>query len=345
MRELDKLRRPVGIVAVSVLGLGGFALAHVAFASSADMATRGVATADRTVPSAAKAATRARTPVWTWNAKTATVDPDSAAKVAAFQSYAVAAGTYFEAAVAWVDAPPDTPAYAVPITGQAVKQIVAPIPLGTRPGNTFDQSLLVRGSDGTDYDFGLAKYDPVSMKIVSTDGAAITAPGAASETGVGGANAARFPLGAGPITPADVLSGVIDHPLVISMPNVGSSAPVYPAGHVTPGPGNGLPFGAWLRLDPTVDVPSLGLPPLETMIAVAMQRYGMFVRDIGTTLCIIATDQVNQGGNAVDWPAVGVQLPLETPAGVPYAANLSPLFPWDKLQVLLPPPRPGRGPS
>jgi hypothetical protein len=335
MRELDKLRRLVGIVAVSVMGLGGFALAHVAFVSGADMATGAVATADRTVP--AKTTTRARAPVWTWNAKKATVDPSSAAKVAAFQNYAVAAGTYFEAAVAWVDTPPGTPAYPVPITGQAVKQIVAPIPLGTRPGSTFDQSLLVRASDGTDYDFGLAQYDPVSMKIVSTDGAAITAPGAATETGVGGANAARFPLGAGPITPADVLSGVIDHPLVISMPNVGSSAPVYPAGHVTPGSGNGLPFGTWLRLDPTVDVASLGLPALESMIAVAMQRYGMFVRDIGSTLCIIATDQVNQGGNAVDWPAVGVQLPISLPSGVPYAQQLSSKFPWSRLQVLQPP--------
>jgi hypothetical protein len=69
-----------------------------------------------------------------------------------------------------------------------------------------------------------------------------------------------------------------------------------------------------------------------------MQRYGMFVRDIGTTLCIIATDQVNQGGNAHDWSAVGVTLPERTD-GVPYARRLSDRFPWSRLQVLRAPTR------
>jgi hypothetical protein len=63
----------------------------------------------------------------------------------------------------------------------------------------------------------------------------------------------------------------------------------------------------------------------------------MFLRDIGSTVCIIATDQVNQGGNAVDWPAVGVNLTSSMPSGVPYARGLSSKFPWSKLQVLQPP--------
>jgi hypothetical protein len=276
--------------------------------------------------------------VWRWDAGSAKVTADSAARVAAFQSYAVAAGTYFEAAVAWAVAPAGTASYAIPVTGQTVKSITAPVPLGTKPGCTFDQSLYVIGPDGTEYDFGLAQYDSATRKIKTTDGAAPVAPGAVAETGPGSGNAARFPLSQGPVTPANVASGVIDHPLVITIPNVGPAPNPYPANTTYGYPNNtGVPLGTWLRLDPSVNVAALGLPKLEAMLAVAMQKYGMFVRDIGSTLCVIATDQVNQGGNASDWPAVGVPLEAKTPSGVPYAHALSPKFPWAKLQVLNPP--------
>jgi len=142
-----------------------------------------------------------------------------------------------------------------------------------------------------------------------------------------------------------VASGVINHPLVFSMPNVGPAPNPYPSAPGTEGyPGNtGLPLGTWLRLNPSVNVASLGLSKFEAMIAVALQKYGMFCRDIGYyDLSIIGTDQVNQGGNAVDWPAVGVSLPNTIPAGqwaagTPYATRLSSNFPWSSMQVLEPP--------
>ncbi len=122
------------------------------------------------------------------------------------------------------------------------------------------------------------------------------------------------------------------------MPNVGPAPNVYPSNATVGYPSNtGLPLGTWVRLDPTVNVAGLGLPPFDTMVAVALQRYGMFLRDNGSTLRIIGTDQMNQGGNAVDWPAVGVPLPIPLPSGVPYAQALSSKFPWSKLQVLQPP--------
>lgn len=274
---------------------------------------------------------------WHWNAATAALDPSSASKISAFENYAVGSGTYFVAAVAWADASSGTASYSVPVTGQVIKSLTAPIPPGTRPGSTFDQSLTVRGSDGTDYDFSLADYNSSTGKIASADGAATVSAGAAFETPPGNANGARLPLRAGLITPDDIKSGAINHALEFSMPNVGSSAAVYPAEGAYAYTGSGLPFGAWVRLDPSVDVASLGLPPYEAEIAVALQKYGMFLRDVGSTLSILASDQVNQGGNAVDWPAVGVTLPIPTPSGVPYARAFSSAFPWSKLQVLQPP--------
>jgi len=280
--------------------------------------------------------------VWAWDATSATVDPSSAAKVAAFQSYAVAAGTYLQATVAWVNSPAGTPSYAIP-TAEVVSPVSVPVPLGTKVGVEADHALVVYGSDGVEYDLSAVNYDSSTGKITGTYGIATVQPGDAYETGPGGnnADAARFPLAKGPITPADIASGVINHPLVISMPNVGakpSGGNPYPAAPGTDGyPGNtGLPLGTWIRLDPTVNVASLGLPKLETMIAVALQHYGMFVSDIGSELDIRLTDQVNQGGNAADWSAVGASLPISY-QGVPYARQLSSAFPWTKLQVLLPP--------
>jgi hypothetical protein len=296
-------------------------------------------------PSAAKPPKRhprssEQSQAWRWDARRATVAANSATKIATFQQYAVGAGTYFQASVAWVNAAPNTPKYAIPVTGETVPPIVAPIPVGTRPGASFDQSLTVRAPDGTDYDLALAQFDPQSGRITSTEGAAVVHPGAANESGPGSANAARFPLRSGPITPSDVASGAIMHALHLTMPNVGPAPNPFPARTAVGYPGNsGLPLGTWVRLDPSINVASLHLPKLDRMICTALQRYGAFVRDIGSALSVMGTDQVNQGGNAKDWPAVGVPLPFSTPSGERYARPLSPRIPWDRLQLLNPPKR------
>jgi len=285
--------------------------------------------------------------IWMWDATTGTVDPNSASKISSFLNYGLSGGAYFTAAVARVNAPAGTTSYNVQ-TQEAVSPVSAPIPLGTKPGSTDDQSLTVQDlSTGIEYDFGNANYDTSTGKISGAYGVATVQPGDAYETGPGGnsADAAKFPLLRGLITPADVASGVINHPLVFSMPNVGPAPNPYPSAPGTEGyPGNtGLPLGTWLRLNPSVNVASLGLSKFEAMIAVALQKYGMFCRDIGYyDLSIIGTDQVNQGGNAVDWPAVGVSLPNTIPAGqwaagTPYATRLSSNFPWSSMQVLEPP--------
>ena len=298
--------------------------------------TTTTATATTTVPAVGA--------VWAWDAATATVAAGSAGEVGAFQSYAVAAGVYLEADIAWVDAPAGTSAYSIPQQSggaQGVSPVAVPVPPGTRVGVQTDHSLAVIGPDGVEYDFNGAVYDAATARISGAYGIATVQPGGVSETGPGAnnADAAKFPLAEGPVTPADVAAGVIAHPLVCSMPNVGQAPNPYPAGSQNGYPGNtGLPLGTWVRLDPAVNVAALGLPPLESMIAVALQRYGMFVRDIGSELDIVASDQVNQGGNAVDWPAAGVPLPISY-QGVPYAQKLSAAFPWTRLQVLLPPAR------
>jgi len=140
-----------------------------------------------------------------------------------------------------------------------------------------------------------------------------------------GATASSLPVAGGVMTIAELQRGRIDHALAINLPAPRAGTFAWPAQRTdgTGGPST-LPEGARLRLDPTLDITSLDLPPLTKMIALAAQRYGFVVRD-----------QTHKG----------ISLFAQDPHGAnghPYNqlfARRSPLdylskFPWDRLQVL-----------
>lgn len=143
-----------------------------------------------------------------------------------------------------------------------------------------------------------------------------------------GSTATSLPVAGGLITMAELREGVIPHALAISVPDACADLVVKPARR---GDGNDedpdcMPEGARLRLDPDVDVASLGLSPLTEKVARAAQDYGLVVRD------------VTRGGNA--------SLYAEAPQGAsPYGRQDGPFdglkpwqtlekFPWDRLQML-----------
>ena len=97
-----------------------------------------------------------------------------------------------------------------------------------------------------------------------------------------------------------MLSGHIDHALAIGIPRVSAGVVVPPATR-TDGKAlvGGLPMGTRLRLDPTLDVAALHLPPVAAMIAVAAQRYGMVVRDTSGSVSFYAEETV---GRKSAWP-------------------------------------------
>lgn len=276
---------------------------------------------------------------WRWAAQLATVDPQSAAKLAAFNGYALhtGGGPYAMADVAWRDAPAGTPLVSVAQKSGdgTVAAVAAPVPAGTRHSGTNDRSLAIIDAAGVEYDF-----DACNDAITGAFGVAYALPGELLATHPGGgvnANASRFPYRACLVTPAEMAAGAIPHALNFVMPNVGGPT-VYPASGSSE-PGNGLPLGAWMRLDPAFDVSTLAIK-WERTLATAMQRYGLFCRDIGDTFHICLTDQVNQGGNGPDWQAAGVPLGGSNNNGQPYIVGFSPAFPWSRLQVLLPPVKP-----
>ena len=80
------------------------------------------------------------------------------------------------------------------------------------------------------------------------------------------------------------------------------------------------------RLDPTVDIAALHLPPIVRMLAEAAQRYGLVVRDKSANVAFYAEDPTPLGWN-----------PYAGPTGFfggQYPNRLLEQFPWSRLQAL-----------
>ena len=146
---------------------------------------------------------------------------------------------------------------------------------------------------------------------------------------VWGASATSLPVAAGLITIADLRSGVIDHALSVALPAPRAGVYAWPAQRSdgTGGP-NTIPEGARLRLDPSLDLNSLNLPPLTHMIAEAAQRYGIIVRDqTHYGISFYAEDPTQYGGNKLYYGTHGF-------FGGMTPQQLLARFPWSDLQVL-----------
>lgn len=140
-----------------------------------------------------------------------------------------------------------------------------------------------------------------------------------------GATATSLPLVGGLITFRDLRRGRIDHALALGVPQVENGVKAFPAQR-SDGRFYGLtsiPEGARFRLDPALDIASLGLPPTLRMIALAAQRYGLIVRDGSSAVSIYGEDPVQLAHDP--YPSLFSALR-------PY--KFAALFPWSRLQLL-----------
>jgi hypothetical protein len=143
-----------------------------------------------------------------------------------------------------------------------------------------------------------------------------------------GSSASSLSIAGGLITFDDLRRGWINHALAIAIPNARAGAYAAPARRTdgTSQSPASLPEGAHLRLDPSLDLGALRLPRLTRMIAMAAQRYGIFVRDKSRVTQFFAQDPSPTGRN-----------PYLEPGGYFEAATPSQLlasFPWGHLQLL-----------
>jgi hypothetical protein len=124
-------------------------------------------------------------------------------------------------------------------------------------------------------------------------------------------------------------AGVIPHAVALNIPYARPKVYSWPAQRTdgTSTDAGAIPEGAHFRLDPTLDLTELNLPPMTRMIAEAAQRYGMIVRDqTNWAVALFAEDPSPTGASPFGGSTgfYGGRLP----------SDLMKAFPWDRLQLL-----------
>jgi hypothetical protein len=140
-----------------------------------------------------------------------------------------------------------------------------------------------------------------------------------------GATATSLPLAGGLIRAEELRQGRIDHALALAIPHTliwtEWSWPAQRSDGDTDSP-SAIPEGARFRLDPSLEIDSLGLPRTTEIIAKAAQEHGIVLRDKSGAVSFYAEDPTPTGHDP--YPALFGTWPN----------RLFDRFPWHRLQVL-----------
>jgi len=291
---------------------------------------------------AASAAALPFAPTSVWNAPLSTpaaLSPNSASLASELQRQVTTYGTWINT---WQYS---TPVYTVAATQPTVRVqldtsysvlqndfAAVPLPPDARPAPGSDAHLTVyQPSSDTLWEFWkLAKQTDGwharwggKMTGVSTNPGYFNAPL--------GATATSLPLLGGLMRISELQAGHIDHALALAIPVVKATDFVWPAQRTDGGStlANAIPAGTRFRLDPNLDVASLGLPPVAYQMALAAQRYGIVVRDGAGAVTFYGEDPGPTGTNP--YPALFQGK---------YPNQVLAKFPWSRLQVVAPPTTP-----
>ncbi len=212
-----------------------------------------------------------------------------------------------------------------------------PLPRRARPANGADRHLTVwqpstnrlweffgleRGSDGWHARWGGA------IDRVSKSPGYYTSSSWPGARFYWGATATSLPVAGGVITINELRRRRIDHALALNIKRVRAGAFSWPAQRSdgqTPGEDQ-IPEGARFRLDPDLEIDTLGLHPVTAAIARAAQRYGLVVRDKSTTVALYAEDPTRYARDPY--------LELLAPYYPGQVNRLLDDFPWHKLRLL-----------
>lgn len=207
-----------------------------------------------------------------------------------------------------------------------------PIPAGAVPADGTDGTLAVY-SPQTDtlWEFWVARQDARGDWQACWGG---RMEGVAASLGFFsdnfGVSASGLSVAGGMISLADVRAGSIAHAMSLHIPGPAAYPQLSWPAQRTDGNNHhpdALPEGTRLRLDPSIDVASLGLHPVAAIVAEAAQRYGFIVVDqAGAVAVVTESGAAEQAATGVDpWDALL--------GGTPDYLVMQD-FPWDRLQVL-----------
>jgi CubicO group peptidase (beta-lactamase class C family) len=145
-----------------------------------------------------------------------------------------------------------------------------------------------------------------------------------------GATATGLPLVGGQITAEELSAGAIEHVMGIALVQSASGTYSWPATR-TDGPGCAgkicIPQGLRFRLNPTIDIGTLDMPPAGKIIAKTAQDYGFVVWDTAGTTSLRCKNPLSYTlPNGID-PYPGLFAPADED-------SLLNGFPWSALQFL-----------
>ena len=209
-----------------------------------------------------------------------------------------------------------------------------PIPSGATASGDSDASMVIwQPSSDTLWEMWQVKYNWLfgwsfawggRIQNVSASPGIIPSPLGATATGL--------PWVGGLMSISELQAGSIDHALAFVVPHPAAYKYVWPAQR-TDGDGaqTAIPEGTRFRLPAGLNIDALGLSPVATMMAKAVQRYGMILHDKGGAVGFFAEDptQYTSKGATNPYPALfGGQAPDKVLAG----------FPWSQLEAVSPQP-------
>jgi hypothetical protein len=246
----------------------------------------------------------------------AAVDPNSRAMVAGLLASARAKG-WNVAVKRWAVnvyyADRSTPRRDVRLTASwraADRMLSVPIPFRARPdpgsgGDTDGHMAVIDRDTHCFYEFYEARrhadgsWEAAWANRGSMNGSGIQPKGLSTR-------ASGFVNFAGLIRPEELRRGTIQHALTFSYDFTKAGGPVLPATASDGRPATegarpfgtlALPEGGRVQLDPNLDLASLGLSRWQTIVARALQVYGMYLADTGGGLALTAVNPQSFGRN------------------------------------------------
>jgi hypothetical protein len=195
-----------------------------------------------------------------------------------------------------------------------------PLPFFAVPGGANSQLVIYQPSTSTVWEFGhmrniAGQWQACTGGKLSTSSEGVfSAPYGISSSGLSA-------LG-GQLTPEELRSGYIDHVVALALPQTNShvSPATQGSSSASEAPAQGMRF----RLDPSVNISSLGLNASGLAIARAAQTYGFIIWNTASSVSV-------SGNNPIAQTARSIPNPYDSVPG--YSSALSG-FPWDKLQAL-----------
>ena len=209
-----------------------------------------------------------------------------------------------------------------------------PIPANAQPANGTDHALVIwQPSTDTEWELWVAQR--------ADDGSWSACWGGRIENMSQAQGVFPFPYGvaasglsylAGAIKASELHAGRIDHALAVNVVHAAEGTQVAPANR-TDGDStdpDAIPEGTRFRLDPSIDVTTLGLPAGGLAIARALQEYGMYVTDRAGAVVLM-------GESSAPYVAAGQPNPYDEAFDGLQGYQVLSKIPWDRLQVIQPP--------